>query len=1200
MSLLRDLHNDTAVEERPSSSRPFGYSFRHRIGDRALAWLLALLLCFTMLPMGALASTDSPTEATHDGPSAMNDDATRIESDDEQISEPESDRSQEDAIDPPAPTPEDEGTEENLSSDAPQIVENETDAQEGSAAPPQQSTNRTTVQPFTSLLNDAWSDKTTLDEDSYVLIQDSGETICPHVYTQAEPIAVGTTLYANIYRREGIFPGCRIPDQSRWSYQWLACDERKADDGAFAPIPGQTSKSLTITDALARELSGKYIRVKVIGDGQELFGPSGPLSRPSSYAFNTPGPVQAPDRITIDQVTLAHNSDEFGGALEGFPDVNIGDTLRIAAFNSERPEVLYHDDLIDFAWQIAQSEDGPFTTVATGGSYTVGDHAGMYLRVVATVRDGIPDSDQCITRAGRIIQPVFALSEVRLPDAPSLTQTRSELTARAYKSDHRSTIPMDEGVTFTWKWSDEQPGSQGEAAWHEIPGVSGNTFIVPDEFEGLWVSVDAHADGITVSSSDHAGPFTLPSEGDQPIDPDAALLSASVTVTGTTRHQPGSSYFYANWVPSTQFTWPEGKRVTAWEAFAELLIERDYSYDIKGGFPYSITSPDGYTLATSAEDPRSYWAFFVNGNRVDTLSFSYVLQDGDSVELRYIDATSSLGNEAVVTYPEETTPETPVVWGGSGTGAATSLVTPTTDLSTGWTFDLSEGKQDAGWSEPLIVNDRIYLASATRFCVLDRATGELMGSTPLAGSIDQAGCRPIYAKGKVIVPLANGQFQAFSASTMHCIWVSEPMGDPLPKRTIAPSKLRFARAAVTAASSTSDPVVPASAQQPTSSLYAHDGCLYVTTTAADADNGWFACLDMENGTRRWVRESENPDSSWSGAAQLNDYILVGSSDGKIEAISTASADGTAASMLQFEDSQGMSSSVVVHDDNAYCVTNDGVLHKMSVSADGALSEVSRTTFAASSASTPTICDDVAYVGGAAADGSGVLACIDTNTMTCSAITSAGSTTLPAAVKSAPLVSRQPAGTFVYFTCDSRPSGIYLYRAGDSTAQTLYDPAEGSGSCTGSIVPGPDGCLYFVDDSGRLIELRENVAASVPEPTPDPSTTDTLLDQMMEAQREARTPLEEASFRASQPSERTESAALTSRSMTTIQGTDDASAAQEDPIRRISSLIIDDSMHARALTIADWLLFAWAGLALGGVTLLIAFLVFRAVQRGRRA
>ena len=78
------------------------------------------------------------------------------------------------------------------------------------------------------------------------------------------------------------------------------------------------------------------------------------------------------------------------------------------------------------------------------------------------------------------------------------------------------------------------------------------------------------------------------------------------------------------------------------------------------------------------------------------------------------------------------------------------------------------------------------------------------------------------------------------------------------------------------------------------------------------------------------------------------------------------------------------------------------------------------------------------------------------------------------VKSQPVVSAQNGETYVYFTSNNNPGGIYRYRIGDSEAELLYTPdAKDQQYCMASISVGSDGSLYYVNDSGKLFAVKGN-------------------------------------------------------------------------------------------------------------------------------
>ncbi len=350
--------------------------------------------------------------------------------------------------------------------------------------------------------------KTALDAKSYILIQSSADETSSFSSAKAQILRPGTTLWANAYDGEAV-PSKRIAAQSGWSYQWLSSETRDADDASYQVITGQTGQSLTITDELADQLAGRYIRVKVVGNGQELYGPSSSLKTPASVGHNTPGPVATDDQIALGHIVLAYNGAEFGDDYESVPNANVGDTIKAAAYylNYDTPADLYGSDKVDFSWWMADSADGSFEQVATGDTYTVAKEcANRYLKVVAKAKKGIPGSDGCETKAGRILpKGATTLDSVVFTNASKgAKDTGSTIEACAYKAVDFSFEPVTEGVTYTWRWSSVNPSSPDFDAkndWHVVEGKTDGSFTIPDDYAKRWVSVSATAGDNTVEAT---------------------------------------------------------------------------------------------------------------------------------------------------------------------------------------------------------------------------------------------------------------------------------------------------------------------------------------------------------------------------------------------------------------------------------------------------------------------------------------------------------------------------------------------------------------------------------------------------------------------------------------------------------------------------------------------------------------------------
>lgn len=68
----------------------------------------------------------------------------------------------------------------------------------------------------------------------------------------------------------------------------------------------------------------------------------------------------------------------------------------------------------------------------------------------------------------------------------------------------------------------------------------------------------------------------------------------------------------------------------------------------------------------------------------------------------------------------------------------------------------------------------VFFATGSRLLKLDASTGAVVAEAPLADGTAY-GCRPIYAKGLVVVPLNNGRLQALSALTLQTRWLTEAL-----------------------------------------------------------------------------------------------------------------------------------------------------------------------------------------------------------------------------------------------------------------------------------------------------------------------------------------------------------------------------------------------------------------------------------------
>lgn len=548
------------------------------------------------------------------------------------------------------------------------------------------------------------------------------------------------------------------------------------------------------------------------------------------------------------------------------------------------------------------------------------------------------------------------------------------------------------------------------------------------------------------------------------------------------------------WIPNTEITVAAG--MTTAQMTKTLLEQNGYTCD-DGDYAPSVlyavsggTLPNGVTSLGSvknSDNSWSYWQYFLNGAASNDFASQYVLKSGDQV-VWYYSSGSSLPSNVTTVDPDATRPNYSSSWpgyaDGKSGGACVDTPTPTENVSVDWTGKLKDSND---WltnvGDPIIVNGDLYIAVGDTLYIKDISTGQTKQQATLVTSINSTS-HMVYSDGAVIVALAKGRLQALTADTLSTVWVTDEL-----------------------------PTMNGNAQQSLSSLKVDGDYVYYGTAAADwstSCGGYLLCVNIKTGAVRWCDANTKAGYYWDGAAVLGSYVVIADDSGALSSFDEAS--GTLVSSISIGSSSR--ASVIIDGDTAYAVSKDGKLHKVTVAANGALAEVASLQFASSSTTTPTLAGGKVIVGGCSLDGYanawggmsyyGALCVIDASTMTLETSISSLSdgTRLPGDVKSAPLVSMQASGTYVYFTCNSTPGGVYMYKLGDGNASALYAPeGDMSNYCMASVICDAAGNLYYTNDSGYLFKLVGSTV--VPVPIPDTSsggsdasgTTDMLVSDM---------------------------------------------------------------------------------------------------------
>ena len=558
-----------------------------------------------------------------------------------------------------------------------------------------------------------------------------------------------------------------------------------------------------------------------------------------------------------------------------------------------------------------------------------------------------------------------------------------------------------------------------------------------------------------------AGGYTL-KDGDSVVwcyskygDPAPEQVSVTMEIIGK------KAEIAQRWTsPSTQ-VFAKGTPIKdASAAYFDALGIKSKMYDQFGYWGvYSLVSPlDGTELSGA-------WSFFVNGVPGSQLDSDYVLKSGDKIVWAFAPGDTVPGVDSVVVDPGAARPNWDSDWPGyTSADKVTDAPVPTKDAEAKWVSELKGSNEwSKGISDPLLVGDYLYVAVGSKLLKKNVDTGETVAESPLAAKIDSTS-RMVYTGGVILVPLSSGRLQALTVDALATVWVTDEL-----------------------------PAGPDGAQQSLASITVRDGFAYFGTASAswsDSSDGYLLCVRISDGKVMWQHKNENSKGYyWAGLAFSGNYGVIADDSGTVSTVDSE----TGKTVASLKIAERVRTTVLVDGSIAYVVSADGVLHKLSVGTDGTLSELGKVTFGCSSTSTPVLANGKIVVGGASTESFmdgytnkntyhyGQLAVIDAETLAVdySICKADGSyirqgTSGGGDVKSQPVVSVQNGETYVYFTSNNNPGGIYRYRIGDDEAELLYTPAAGDQQyCMASISVGSDGSLYYVNDSGKLFAVKGN-------------------------------------------------------------------------------------------------------------------------------
>ena len=397
--------------------------------------------------------------------------------------------------------------------------------------------------------------------------------------------------------------------------------------------------------------------------------------------------------------------------------------------------------------------------------------------------------------------------------------------------------------------------------------------------------------------------------------------------------------------------------------------------------------------------------------------------------------------------------------GSSTNMGLTSAKTPKIDKTAKLLWQVSSG---SGWSASptpqLLVDGYLYFHSGRKIVKINPKNGEVAASAEIAGS-NQYTTNPLaYGEGMIFVLLDGGKVQALNAKTLESLWISEELGG----QNISP-------------------------------LIYHNGYIYTGTWKAEDKDGVYYCLSVTDEDASKTDEIKHPmwqikhkgGFYWAGAYATDNYVVFGSDDG------TSGYNSPTATLYSVNPTTGkvidtitgiigdIRSTIAYADDYVFFTTKAGYLYRVSVDANGNLSEAKYFQMSGMSTGTPVVSDGTVFATCSGKDqfnSPGTIYAVDVNTM--QEITKAET---PGYVQSSMLLStaykESEKALYLYATYNKEPGGLYAlkYDLGSKTftGKEIFTP---SGSAVQYNICSPiadaDGVIYFKNDSGHIFALKE--------------------------------------------------------------------------------------------------------------------------------
>ena len=344
---------------------------------------------------------------------------------------------------------------------------------------------------------------------------------------------------------------------------------------------------------------------------------------------------------------------------------------------------------------------------------------------------------------------------------------------------------------------------------------------------------------------------------------------------------------------------------------------------------------------------------------------------------------------------------------------------------------------------------------------MDLQTGEVLQQADMTATPNFGYTPCTYADGLIFCPLSGGTVQAFDAETLESVWIFK---DELGGQSLSP-------------------------------ITYNDGCIYTGFWNGEKKDANYVCVDISDGSLVWSK-TVTGGFYWAGSVVLGDAVIVGTDDGgsgfdgDSKLYSLNKKDGSVISELTLTGCGDQRSSIAYSEEKGriYFTAKNGYLCSAKVDvATGEISDLLTSKQADQCTSTPVVYGDQVYfscgsgvVVGSGGSGNFVVANADT-------LEQHYVMPLQAYPQGSVLVSQaylaETGKLYCYSTYNGYPGGLTLIKV-DPTVNTadgaelieIFAPAEVYQQyCITSPICGPDGTIYYKNDSGYVFAVGINNA-----------------------------------------------------------------------------------------------------------------------------